>query len=252
MKRKFYIFMAIISGLVFGASLYYYLHNMEQPAETKTKTIVAVSADIPARSIIQQNQLELKEIPEESFPQGGAVTIAEVAGNVSLVNLEKGDWVLDPMTYKTNNYDKSQTIPQGSISLTVPEGKRAVAVPVGLIGSVGYKLQPGDRVDVLVTIDIREELGTKTITSLAAQDVVVLSTGFNGIIEDSSNAQNTDSCILALTVPQAMAVTLGSERGSIRLLLRNPANKEIYKEWPVDPGIYYSTDYFSHFQEGGK
>ena len=143
-------------------------------------------------------------------------------------------------------------ISQESISLTVPEGKRAVAVPVGLIGSVGYKLRPGDRVDVLVTIDIREETGTRTITSLAAQDVLVLSTGFSNMVEDSSNTQNNDACILALTVPQAMAVTLGSERGSIRMLLRNPVNQEIYQERPIDPSVYFRSDYFSHFQKGGK
>lgn len=250
MKRKFYIFMAIISGLVFGGSLYYYLQNMEQPTEIKTKTIVTAAADIPARSIIQTNQLEIKEIPEESFPQGGSANIEAVAGNVSLVNLKKGDWVLNPMVYTSDRVtEQLSNSPQESISLTVPEGKRAVAVPVGLIGSVGHKLRPGDRVDVLVTIDIRDESGTKTITSLAAQDVLVLNTGFNSQAESKSR---TDSCILALTVPQAMAVTLGSERGSIRLLLRNPVNKEMYEEWPIDPSIYFSPDYFSHFKEGVK
>lgn len=246
MKRKFYIFMAIISGLVFGLSLFYYLQSMEQPVAVETKPIVVAVTDIDARSIVQKEQLEVITIPVESYPQGGLSTIEEVAGNVLLVNIKKGDWMLVPMLQISNQSTIGSHNSYGGFSLAVPEGKRAVAVPVGLVGSVGYKLRPGDRVDVLVTMDIREESGTRSITSLAAQDILVLNTGFqNGI--DSEETANTDSCILALTVPQAMSVTLGSERGSIRLILRNPVNKEMYEEFPIDPSIYFHSDYFSHY-----
>lgn len=246
MKRKFYLFMAIISALIFGASLFYYLQNMEKPVVVETKPIVVTIADIPARSIIKKEHLEVINIPAEGYPQGGISTIEEASGNILLVNTKKGDWMIVPMLEIPNKSNPDSFISYDGFSLTVPEGKRAVAIPVGLIGSVGYKVRPGDRVDVLVTIDIREEAGTRTITSLAAQDILVLNTGFqNGT--NSEETQSTDSCILALTVPEAMAVTLGSERGSIRLLLRNPVNQEMYEEFPIDPSVYFRSDYFSHY-----
>ena len=247
MKRKFYIFMAVLSGLIFGASLYYYMQNMEKPVSVTTKPLVVAVSDIPARNIIQKNQLELRHISEESYPQGGSSNIEEIAGNILLVNIKKGDWVLSPMIEISNRSGADSFSSYDSFSFTVPEGKRAVAVPVGLIGSVGYKVRPGDRVDVLVTMDIREESGTRTITSLAAQDILVLSTGANNVTNDSGKTESTDSCILALTVPQSMVVTLGSERGSIRLLLRNPVNQEMYEEFPIDPSVYFRSDYFSHY-----
>lgn len=246
MKRKFYLFMAFISALVFGVSLFYYLQNMEKPVVVETKPIVVAVADIQARSIIKKEQLELINIPAVSYPQGGISTIEEASGNILLVNTKKGDWMIVPMLEIPNKPNPESFISYDGFSLTVPEGKRAVAIPVGLIGSVGYKVRPGDRVDVLVTIDIREEAGTRTITSLAAQDILVLSTGFQNVT-NSEETQNTDSCILALTVPEAMAVTLGSERGSIRLLLRNPVNQEMYEEFPIDPSVYFRSDYFSHY-----
>lgn len=247
MKRKFYIFMAIVSGLIFGASLYYYLQTMEKPVSVITKPIVVAVADIPARSIIKSHQLQIKHIAEDSYPQGGISTIEEIEGNILLVNIKIGDWVLRPMYEISIGKSSGSYSSYQGFSLSVPEGKRAVAVPVGLIGSVGYKIRPGDRVDVLVTMDIREETGTRSITSLAAQDILVLNTGFNQITSDSDNSQSTDSCILALTIPQSMVVTLGSERGSIRLILRNPVNQETYTETPINPSIYYRADYFSHY-----
>ncbi|KUO66575.1 MAG: pilus assembly protein CpaB [Gracilibacter sp. BRH_c7a] len=246
MKRNFYVFMALFSAIIFSVSLFYYLQNMDEPVVIETKPIVIAKADIPARSIIQMDQLEIINIPAEGYPQGGISTIEEVAGNVLLVNTKKGDWMIVPMLEIPSKSYSDPFISYEGFSLTVPEGKRAVAVPVGLIGSVGYKVRPGDRVDVLVTIDIREEAGTRTITSLAAQDILVLNTGFqNG--STSEETLNTDSCILALTVPQAMSITLGSERGSIRLILRNPVNKEMYTETPIDPSVYFDSDYFSHY-----
>jgi pilus assembly protein CpaB len=248
MKRKFYVFMAVVSGLVFGFSVYYYLQSVKVPALTETKPLVIAATDIPARSIVQKDQLEIKNIPVEGYPQGGASALEDVSGKILLINLRKSDVLLSPMLESTSRDGAKTETAFDSFSIAVPQGKRAVAIPVGLAGGVNHKIKPGDRVDVLVTMDIRDEKeNSKTITSLAAQDVLVLNTGDN-TLKDSDKIQASASYILALSVPQAMSVTLGSEKGSIRLILRNPINKEIYNEKPVDPSIYLGPDYFSHYK----
>ncbi len=247
MKRKFYVFMAVVSGLVFGLSVYYYLQSVKIPALTETKPLVIAATDIPARSIVQKDQLQVKDIPVDGYPQGGASLIEDVAGKILIVNLTKGDVLLSPMLESTSKAGTKNETNSNSFSFTVPQGKRAVAVPVGLAGGVNHIVKPGDRVDVLITMDIRDEKeGSKTITSLAAQDVLVLNTGDNAV-NDGDKIQ-ASSYILALSVPQAMSVTLGSEKGSIRLILRNPVNKEIFNEKAVDPSIYLSPDYFNHYK----
>lgn len=247
MKRKFYVVMAVLSGLIFGLSLFYYLKIVENPSKQDLKPLVIAAMDIPARTIIQTNQLEVKNVPLTGYPQGGSSSVEEVAGKILLVEVKKGDFLLGPLLeapYKSGSAPDVQT---GSFSLTVPEGKRAVAIPVSSVGSVGFQVKPGDRVDVLVTIDVKQDNGSKTITSLAAQDVLVLHTGDNSQKEGSKSSPS-DSYILAMNVSQAMAVTLGSEKGTLRLLLRNPANKEIITETPIDPLVYYDTNYFSHYR----
>lgn len=247
MKRKFYVFMALLSGLIFGLSVYYYLQTMNTAPPTETKSLVVAAADIPARSLIQESQLQIIQTPVDGYPQGGASQLKDVAGKVLLVNLGKDDVVLSPMLQEVPAPDRSGRPASDSFSFTVPKDKRAMAVPVSLAGGVNFQVKPGDRVDVLITLDIKNEDGdTLTITSLAAQDVLVLNTGAT-MANDSEKAQ-TSSYILALSVSQAMSVTLGSERGSVRLLLRNPVNQEIYSEVPFDPSKYLNPDYFSHYK----
>ncbi|NLI93721.1 MAG: Flp pilus assembly protein CpaB [Peptococcaceae bacterium] len=247
MKRKFYVIMAVLSGLIFGLSLFYYLKNMQNSSNLELKPLVVAAMDIPARTIVQANQLEIKKVPGNGYPQGGASSIQEVSGKVLLVGIKKGDVLLSPMLEPSFKAGSAADIPLNGFSLTVPEGKRALAIPVSQVGSVGYKVKPGDRVDVLVTIDIKAEGGSKTVTSLAAQDVLVLNTG-ETTAKESEKTQGSGSYILAVNVSQAMAVTLGSEKGSIRLLLRNPANKEVLAEPPVDPNVYYDPNYFNHYK----
>lgn len=246
MKRKFYIFMALLSGLIFGLSLFYYLQlNKPEIITRQTKPLVVAASEIPARSMVQKSQLMLVTVPEEGYPQGGASSIEEIAGKIVLVQIKTGDVLLAPML----GSPKADGSVAGSLDLfsfTVPEGKRAMAIPIGLISSVGYKVRPGDRVDILVTMDIKEDQIGTSYTILAAQDVLVLNTS-GSTSQESGNTQYSDSYILALSVPQAMAVTLGSEKGSIRLLLRNPANKEFYQETPIDPKVFLNPNYYSYF-----
>jgi pilus assembly protein CpaB len=247
-KRKFYVFMAIISGLIFSLAVFFYLNYGSGASSQDLKPLVVAAADISSRSILKADQLQIKQVPLSAYPQGGASTVKELTGRVLLVDVSQGDVLLSPMLGDPYQTGSSSGASADSFSLTVPSGKRAVAIPVDLVGSVSYKVKPGDHVDILITMDIKDSQGNqRTITSLAAQDVLVLNTG-DTILKEGETAENPGSYVLAMSVSQSMAVTLGSEKGSIRLLLRNPANKETYTEAPIDPNVYTNADYFSHYK----
>lgn len=248
MKQKFYVIMAILAGLIFAFSLFFYLRTVNSSSSALKPLVVSVQ-DIQARSVVQPGQLEIKKVPQEGYPQGGFSSVEDVAGKILLVSVGKGDVLVAPML--ESNY-KAGSAPvtgaAGGGSLAVPGGKRAVAIPVTEVGSVAFNVQPGDRIDILVTMDIKFADGnSKTITSLAAQDVLVLNTGTAAPAKNEKTSPAT-SYVLALDVPQAMAVTLGSEKGTLRLLLRNPGNKEQLTQAPIDPSVYLLPDYFTRFK----
>lgn len=267
MKRKGFFLLALLCGLIAAGSMYVYLKNTDKNKLVAQKPLVVAKTDIAARSLIQASQLTTVEVPVQGYPQGGTQAVESVAGSVALVNLHPGDPVLKAMIERsaattngqTSGQTSNQSVSGGATALTVPEGKRAIAIPISLVSGVAYTVKPGDHVDVLATMDIKDgdsgspksntDTGSstaKTITSLVAQDVLVLNTGDSGPDKTKTEAK---SYILAVSVPQAMAVTLASEKGGLlRLLLRNPADQTIRQDSPVSPNIFLDPKYFSIYK----
>ena len=250
MQRKGFLLLALMCGLIAAGSMYVYLNGATRNPPSALRPLVIVKTNIPARSVIETSQLIVKDVPTQGYPQGGFSSIQNVLGSVALLNLSAGDLLLSPMLGRPNSQNSGNGNPIGSTTaLTVPDGKRAVAIPIGLVSGVGYAVKPGDHVDVLVTIDIKDSSANSqavTVTSLAAQDVLVLSVGES--LGGEKTKVDTKSYTLALSVPQAMAVTLGSEKGSIRLLLRNPGNTDIRQDTPVTGNVFLDPNYFNHFK----
>lgn len=242
MQKKGFLFLALICGFIAAGSAYVFLNNTPNSPKVETQPIVVAKNNIPARSIIKAEQLMTQEVPSQGYPIGGASSIESVVGSVALINLTAGDSIVASMIAPQNSSHPTPSL--DSSSFTVPEGKRAVAVPINLVSGVGYSVKPGDYVDVLVTMDIPNPTGSpQTTTSLAAQDVLVLSVRAS-TLEESKDAQTEPrSYTLALSVPQAMAITLGSEKGSIRLLLRNPANTDVQSPKPFTPEQFLDPNY---------
>lgn len=252
MKRRVFFILAIVFAIIAAGSLYLYLKNIYQVSVPQLKPLVVANSTIPARSLIKAEQLTTRDVPLQGYPQGGYENIQDVAGTVALVELKTGDPVLEAMVQSSPSKDGTQPAVKGS--LAVPDGKRALSIPISLVSGVGYAVRPGDYVDVLTTMDIKES-GTDntqiTITTLAAQDVLVLSTGDTPIAAaDTEDAKPSESkyYTLAVSVPQALAVTLGSEKGSLRLLLRNPVNKEIREDPFISPAVFLDTAFYQKYR----
>lgn len=249
MQRKGFFFLALICGLIAAGSMYIFLIGATGHVPVAAlKPLVIVKTNIPARSVIVANQLSVKEVPVQGYPQGAFSTIENVVGSVALLNLSTGDLVVSAMLERSNSQDLGKQNSVGSTTaLTVPDGKRALAIPIGLVSGVGYAVKPGDHVDILVTMEIKDSTGPAVIaTALAAQDVLVLSIG--GSPTGDKATVETKSYTLALSVPQAMAVTFASEKGSLRLLLRNPANTEIRQDAPVSGNVFSDPNYSNRFK----
>ncbi len=250
MGRKVLFILALICGLIAAGSAYLYIGSINKVSVPELKSLVLVKTAIPARSVIQANQLIVKDVPLQGYPQGGSKEILSVAGSVALIPLNPGDPVLDAMIQRQTALEGSSSktpSPVTSNKLIVPEGKRAIAIPIGLVSGIGYAVKPGDHIDVLATIEVKDAAGNaQTITTLAAQDVLVLNIG-ETTAADKSKVESK-FYTLALSVPQALAVTLASEKGSLRLLLRNPINKEIREDLAVSPNIFLDSNYSKRFQ----
>ena len=122
----------------------------------------------------------------------------------------------------------SMLAPEGTsagLSGILPDGKRALTVKVDEVAGVGGFIHPGDHVDVLVDLPIKDaaEHFSKTIL----HDIAVLTTGQIWQQKGDNKPVVVNTVTLELTPHESEVLNLASNEGKIRLALRNRNNKTV-------------------------
>jgi pilus assembly protein CpaB len=122
----------------------------------------------------------------------------------------------------------------GGLSVRVPETLRASSVDVNEVSGVSGFVLPGDRVDVLCTIDNAPGQGQNVaVTKTIIQNVEVLAAG----VKTKTNKNDpikVQSVTLLVDPNQAEDLALGMHEGRIHLVLRNPVDHEIVEVKPTN------------------
>ena len=140
----------------------------------QTAVVTAVRL-INEMETIQEGMVELTEIPEKFVQPGYVRQIEDVVGTVALAPINKGEQVLRNKVILPG--------PETGLSLQVSPGKRAVTIPINEQRAVGRLLKPGDRVDMVVAVDLNTGVSQKRYIKTLLQDIVILSTGLNVVNE---------------------------------------------------------------------
>jgi len=106
-----------------------------------------------------------------------------------------------------------------SFSARVEEGRRAITVPVDEINSISGLLEPGDLIDLMLTVSQKD----KKVTFPVIQTVRVMATG-QRVVDDPKNGERRQYSTVTLdtTPEQAQTVIMAREAGKVTALLRNP------------------------------
>jgi pilus assembly protein CpaB len=99
---------------------------------------------------------------------------------------------------------------------------RAMSVRVNEVVSVAGFVQPGTRVDVLLTGNPSN--GGEQQTTTVLENVLVLASGQQLDRDSAGRAQTTPVITLAVSPDDAQRLTLASNEGRIQLALRNPTD----------------------------
>jgi pilus assembly protein CpaB len=105
--------------------------------------------------------------------------------------------------------------------------KRAMSVKVDdVIGVAGF-IKPGDRVDVMVTIEPEGGKQANMMSKMILENVKVLATGTQMERKGKDEEPKPVQVItVEVDVEEAEKLALASTQGKLRLALRNPLNKE--------------------------
>lgn len=164
-----------------------YVSSIEEKAKKEygTEVLVVVAAkDIAEMTTIDETMLSTKAVPQKfiepaaiSFPAGKKTNeeaesktradLKSLVGSVAIVALKKDEQV---------TFSKlSEPGLRPGLSPQITPGKRGVTIPVDEVTGVGKLVKPGDRVDVIVTVDAGGR--DSKFTKILYQDMPVLAVG---------------------------------------------------------------------------
>ena len=200
------------------------------------KTIVRAKEDIPEMSTIYDTMLETVEIPANYVYPDTVSVPDEIIGHVAAVPVKKGQLIMKNMLFTPG--------PDTGISLQVAPNKRAVTVPVDEIRGVAKLIRPGDRVDIVATVDVGKGQSQRREATILMQDVPILATGVSVVnniprlMELDASGKNVtqtsltgDTRYSTVTIEaspkeaQDLIYLLATSPGNLFFTLRNPNDR---------------------------
>lgn len=209
--------MAVGGLAAFGAKNYLGAQMAEIEAREKNKAMVEVvvaKTDLGKGSPLSARNLAVRAVPKE-WTHSGAVTpdqFGRIEGSALAYPATAGE----PLIWAQL---EGQRAPTFSARLT--QGRRAVTVPVDEISSLSGMVEPGDLIDIVVSVSKDKRNFTFTLL----QGVSVLATGTQAAPaeQDPEGRARTFTTITLDTTPDdAKRVIAAREVGRITALLRAP------------------------------
>jgi pilus assembly protein CpaB len=225
-KSLVLLILALGCGLVASIGITQLLakRNAENAPLNDAETIFVAMKDIPLGDFLSTEVLKLEPWPKDKVPPGALTKAEDVDGRRTKTKLYAGEPILDNKLFLKGVSD------QGADAL-IPKGYRVVPVKVDNVSGAAGMIMPGSRVDVMVYLTRSNEKDiSETTTRTVLQDIKVFA--INNLVSVESKEQDggksapVTTISLLVTPPQAAKLTLASEMGKIKLVMRSPEDDQ--------------------------
>jgi pilus assembly protein CpaB len=212
--------MIAIAGTVF---LYKWVERQRGPKEivqvekVEAAPIVVSAGNLSWGTKLKPEMIKMAPYLKESLPVGYFSSTADLKDRVIVAPLKLNEPIteakLAPNSVKT-----------GGVSAVLKPGMRAIAVKGDKVIGISGFINPGNRVDVIVTV---EEPKTKKIKSkIFLENTAVLATGTQIEKNDKGEPMPVDVYTLEVTPKQAEKVALAASEGRLQFALRGVIDSE--------------------------
>ena len=244
------IVLALVVAVVASFLLYKWMKKQTAPkkvAEVKTVQVVVAEVDLHPGMKLKSEMMKTVSYLEESLPMGHFIAPEKAAGRVVITPMKRQELILESRLAPA-------TVKQGGMAAIITPGKRAVSIAGNkVLGSSGL-INPGDRVDILLTADGKN----KTVF----ENVLVLATGPQLRRNSEGKPSPVNVYTLEVTPEQGEKIILAASSGKIHFALRSvldtetvlttgATRKEILAAYrPVDPSERVKSK--EVLKEGGR
>ena len=220
-RGQMFMVVAVVLGAAAAVVGYYSLTALaDQNAAGQSQNfrdVVVTAADLTFGVKLERSMLRVARYPKDAVPVGAFGNPDSVVGQTTKVFMS----AREPVTaIKLSSRG-------GGLSMLVRPNMRAASVEVNNVSGVSGFVLPGDRVDVLATVDQRNTL-EDAVTRTVLQNVEVLAAGQK--TQQQDNKPITVQSVTLLVDPAgAEIVAHAMHEGELHLVLRNPEDQENVK-----------------------
>jgi pilus assembly protein CpaB len=202
-----------------------------QPRQEGVEVVVAKRA-LRRGEPVDAQTMAVRSIPRAFAPSGAVMPegFESVAGGRLLVAMQAGEPLMPTAIAAAD---------RGAISTRVRPGIRAMTIAVDEVNSLSGLLQPGDRIDLLLSVrpaSVGGGVGPE-LTRTVLQGVTVLATGRQSRAfpnEEPAAARAYTAITVEVDPQQAQKLVVAQRSGKLTAVLRNPEDLEPVADRPLD------------------
>ena len=182
-----------------------------------TLSCVVATRDIDAGEVLKADDLKITSWPKTLPLTGSFQQVTELVGRATLSPLAKDQPLL--------GRDVSEVGSGAGLAARIPTGMRAISLRSDEVVGVGGFLNPGSRVDMLVTFHSPNSQEAHTATAL--QNAAVLAAGQKSEPDPSGKPATVTVVTLLLSPDDAERAVLASSQGTVHFVLRNGSDRVV-------------------------
>lgn len=201
------------------------------PRQPMTQVVVA-KRDLARGEAVSADTMAVREMPSDYLPSGAVPP--------DRFDTVAGATLVQPMRAGEPLQQSAVAAPDGgAFSARLRNGVRALTISVDEVNSLSGMLQPGDRIDLMLSVRLPGGSGTpmpQEITRALLQDVRVLATGrqMRPGGDERQPGRSYTAITIEVTPEQAQRMVVAQRSGKITALLRSPGDREPVAQRPMD------------------
>ena len=207
-----------------------------QVAKSDAVPVAVAAANLSWGTKIKPEMVKTTPFLKQSLPTGHFISTADLKDRVILTPLKMNEPItedkLAPISVKT-----------GGVSAILKPGTRAIALKGNKVLGISGLVNPGNRVDVIVTVI---DPAIKEIRSkIVLENLLVLATGTEIQKNEKGEPMPVDVYTLEVTPIQSEKVALAAAQGKLNFALRSATDSEdIYTRGVTIPQLLASSNYY--------
>jgi pilus assembly protein CpaB len=217
--------LALLIAMGGSAFLYTWLQGKTAPADVvkmegekvEAVKVVVAAADLTWGTKLKKDMLKTVTFMKESLPPDYFSNPDLLEGRVVVTPIKMKEPVLE---YRL----APESVTMGGVSAVIKSGMRAMSVKGDKVIGISGFIQPGHRVDVLVTL--KDPNSKDETTKLVLSNVLILATGTEVEENESGKPNPVDVFTLEVDPEQAEKLGLAAAEGKLQFALRNMMDTE--------------------------